>query len=191
MAEAPDNEFSRFVRKARPALRQIAFQLSDDWYEADDLAQRTLIALHRRWDMLDNREKIAGYAKKIMIRLITADRRSQRWSREVLRDLPPEPDPAPDPYTALGDRLVLLEALSELGPRQRAAVLLRYWEDRSVEETAWAMGSAGSTVRSQTARALVALRSALLPEASLGAGGKPELRDRTGVHMLEGDRPAS
>ncbi|GIH66568.1 SigE family RNA polymerase sigma factor [Microbispora siamensis] len=161
MAEAHDDEFSRYVKEARPALRRTAFILSADWHEAEDLVQRTLLAIHRRWDRLEQRDKITSYARTIMVRLISSDRRTHRWSREVLHPLPPEPEPQSDPYALVLDRILLLKALAGLGPRQRAAVVLRYWEDRSVEETAWVMGSEGSTVRSQTVRALAALRTAL------------------------------
>ncbi|MFD8564733.1 SigE family RNA polymerase sigma factor [Streptosporangium canum] len=171
MAVAREDEFSRYVKEARPALRRTAFLLSSDWYEADDLVQRTLIALHRRWDSLERRDRIAGYARTVMIRMIISDRRSRRWSREALPGVLPEPAAAPDPYALLGDRLVLMRALAVLGPRQRAAVVLRYWEDRSVEETARVMGSVGSTVRSQTVRALDILRSVLQAEAYGPAGG--------------------
>ncbi|MFF5207184.1 SigE family RNA polymerase sigma factor [Streptosporangium sp. NPDC000396] len=173
MAEARDDEFSRYVKEARPALRRTAFLLSADWYEADDLVQRTLIAIHGRWDALQHRDKIAGYARTIMIRLIISDRRSHRRTREILHDRPPEPEPTPDPYALLGDRLQLMSALAVLGPRQRAVVVLRYWEDRSVEETARAMGSGLSTVRSQTARALATLRSVLQGDAEGNAEDAP------------------
>jgi RNA polymerase sigma-70 factor (sigma-E family) len=172
MAEAREDEFSRYVREARPALRRTAFLLTSDWYEADDLVQRTLITLHRKWESLEQRDHIGGYARTVMLRLLLADRRTHRWSREVLYDLPPEPDPTPDPYTLLADRMMLVDALAGLGPRQRAAVVLRYWEDRSVEETASAMGSVTSTVRSQTVRALATLRTALRTEPKNGAIAK-------------------
>ncbi|MFC0865981.1 SigE family RNA polymerase sigma factor [Sphaerimonospora cavernae] len=166
MAEAREDEFSRYVREVRPALRRAAFRLSDDWHEAEDLVQRTLIAIHRHWDTLERRDRIAGYARTILVRLISSDRRSHRWSREVLHERPPEPGPSPDPYARVVDRMLLMNALAALGPRQRAAVVLRYLEDRSVEETAGAMGSEGSTVRSQTVRALAALRSALADDGN-------------------------
>ena len=67
-----------------------------------------------------------------------------------------------------------MDALSVLGPRQRATVVLRYWEDRSVEETAQVMGSESSTVRSQTVRALKALRSALRAEDDGNAEDAPD-----------------
>ncbi|GIH67816.1 SigE family RNA polymerase sigma factor [Sphaerimonospora thailandensis] len=166
MAEARDDEFSRYVKEARPALRRAAFLLSSDWHEAEDLVQRTLMAIHRHWDNLERRDKITGYARAVMIRLISSDRRTHRWSREVLHERPPEPEPSPDPYARVVDRLLLMNALAALGPRQRTAVVLRYWEDRSVEETAGVMGSEGSTVRSQTVRALAALRSALADDGN-------------------------
>ncbi|GIH94909.1 SigE family RNA polymerase sigma factor [Planobispora siamensis] len=165
MEEMRDEEFAYFVRTIRPTLRRAAFQLSEDWYEADDLVQRTLMAIHRRWDALDRHDGMGAYAHRVMRRLLISDRRSLRWSREVLTEPLPDSVPAWDPYVQVGERLVLMEALAGLGPRQRAAVVLRYWEDRSVEETARAMGSGSSTVRSQTVRALNALRSAL------GGGG--------------------
>lgn len=161
MAEPRDDEFSRYVREARPALRRAAFMLSADWHEAEDLVQRTLMAIHRRWDTLERRDRIAAYARTIMVRLISRDRRSHRWSREILHERPPEAESVSDPYSSVIDRLLLMKALAALGPRQRTAVVLRFWEDRSVAETAWAMGSEGSTVRSQTVRALATLRSAL------------------------------
>ncbi|MEU9835303.1 SigE family RNA polymerase sigma factor [Streptosporangium sp. NPDC048047] len=186
MAGTRDDEFAHFVEATRSALRRAAFQLSDDWYEADDLVQRTLMTLHRHWERLDHHEKINAYARTVMTRLLISDRRAHRWSREVLGDSVPESVPAPDPYAALGDRLMLMDALAGLGPRQRAAVVLRYWEDRSVEETARVMGSGCSTVRSQTVRGLAALRSALQAEgdgnvedapdeALSGPCGEPEL----------------
>ncbi|MBG0829067.1 SigE family RNA polymerase sigma factor [Planomonospora sp. ID67723] len=161
MGEMRDEDFAHFVRNTRPALRRAAFHLSEDWYEADDLVQRTLMALHRHWDRLERHDKIEAYARTVMKRLIISDRRSLRRSREVLIELLPEPAPAADPYAMVGERMVLMEALAGLGPRQRATVVLRYWEDRSIEETAQAMGSGSSTVRSQAVRALNALRGVL------------------------------
>jgi RNA polymerase sigma-70 factor (sigma-E family) len=172
----PDDDFSGFAKGARPVLRRIAFSLSADWYEADDLVQRTLIAMHTHWQAINDQERVVRYAHKIMLRLLLCDRRSQRWSREVLHELPPEPDPPPDPYAALGDRELLMGALASLGPRQQTAVFLRYWEDRSVEETAEAMGCTPSTVRSQSVRALATLRSVLAAEGDTRADARVDAR---------------
>jgi RNA polymerase sigma-70 factor (sigma-E family) len=163
MTEVYDDEFTRYVKKARPSLRRTAFGFTADWFEADDLVQRTLLALYSRWEKLDHRDRIAAYAHRTMARLFISDRRARHWSHEIPCEQPPETEPAPDTCVVYGDRLLLVNALAELGPRQRAAVVLRYWDDRSVEETAEALGCVCSTIRSQTARALATLRSALAP----------------------------
>lgn len=162
------DEFTEYAKKARPGLQRIAFRLTADWHEADDLAQRTLIVLHERWETLERRDRIAAYVYTIMVRLLISDRRSQRWSSEILHEWLPEPAPAPDALALFGERLLLLDALADLSPRQRAAVVLRYWDDCSVEDTAQLLGCMSSTVRSQTARALATLRSRL--EADLREG---------------------
>ncbi|NUT42006.1 MAG: SigE family RNA polymerase sigma factor, partial [Thermoactinospora sp.] len=66
-----------------------------------------------------------------------------------------------DPYDLVGERIVLMDALARLGPRQRATIFLRFWEGRSAEDTARVMGNESSTVRSQTVRALSSLRATL------------------------------
>ncbi|MER6514987.1 sigma-70 family RNA polymerase sigma factor [Nonomuraea sp. NPDC001636] len=161
MAEVRGQEFADFAREARPMLRRVAFRLSDDWHEADDLVQRTLLALHRHWDGLDRRDRAEAYARQIMRRLLISDRRSLRWSREVLSGAPPDAAAALDPYDLVGERIVLMGALARLGPRQRATIFFRFWEGRSAEDTARVMGNESSTVRSQTVRALSTLRAAL------------------------------
>ncbi|MFB9204720.1 sigma-70 family RNA polymerase sigma factor [Nonomuraea spiralis] len=161
MADARGQEFANFAKEARPMLRRVAYRLSDDWHEADDLVQRTLLALHRRWDDLDRRDRAEAYARQIMRRLLISDRRSMRWSREVLSGAPPDAVSALDPYDLVGERIVLMDALARLGPRQRATIFFRFWEGRSAEDTARVMGNESSTVRSQTVRALTTLRAAL------------------------------
>jgi RNA polymerase sigma-70 factor (sigma-E family) len=171
-------EFTRFVVGARPALRRTAFRITTDWYEADDLVQRTLLALYRRWDTLERRDRLAAYAHTTMVRIAIGDRRTRRWSSEVLQSRLPEPDPMPDACAIIGDRLLLLDMLAGLGPRQRAAVVLRYWEDRQVEEIANLLGCLASTVRSQIARALATLRTALEPEGTSEDARSRELSRR-------------
>jgi RNA polymerase sigma-70 factor (sigma-E family) len=161
MSRKREDEFSRYVRARRPSLRRTAFLLVNDWHEADDLVQKTLVAVYRRWDALDRREALAAYTRRAMLRQFISERRSKRWSREFCSADPPEPPPAADETAGLPDRLVLLNALAELAPRQRAAVVLRYWEDLSVDETAHLLKCSPATIRSQTTRALATLRAAL------------------------------
>lgn len=167
MTEVPgDDGFTKYVEGARSSFRRSAFMLVGDWHEADDLVQRTLIALYRRWEGLDRRDDLGGYARTIMVRLVIDDRRKHRWLRELVQDPLPEPPPEADAAMKVADRHLLLAAVAELAPRQRIAVVLRYWEDLSVEETALVMGCSAATVRSQTARATAILRRRLL--ASFG-----------------------
>ncbi|MFD0475875.1 RNA polymerase sigma factor [Nonomuraea thailandensis] len=77
-----EHEFTCFVQRTRPALRRIAFALSDDWHEADDLVQRTLMTIFLRWPELDRRDTMAPYARRVMTRLLISDRRSSRWTRK-------------------------------------------------------------------------------------------------------------
>src|SRR5438105_8683260 len=101
MAEVYADDFTRYAARARPALHRTAFGFTADWHEAEDLVQRTLIALYTRWDKLEHRDKIAAYAYTVMVRLFISDRRSPRWSNEVLSDRPPDGEPAPDIFARL------------------------------------------------------------------------------------------
>jgi RNA polymerase sigma-70 factor (sigma-E family) len=156
-----DDEFSRYVRKARSELRRRAYLLCGDWHGADDLVQNTLIKVYRRWEDLERRDHLGGLTRTIMFRTFVSERRARRWSRELVLERPPERATQADGVTHVGDRLLLLRALAQLGPRQRAAIVLRYWEDLSVEETARTLGCSSATVRSQASRALTTLRCML------------------------------
>jgi RNA polymerase sigma-70 factor (sigma-E family) len=164
-----DGAFTRYVKAHRRDMRRQAYLLCGDWHEADDLVQQTLIKVLLRWEALEQRDGLAAYTRTVMFRTFVSDRRALRWSREFTSDRLPEPDPEPDGQERLADRLLLLEALDRLGPRQRAAIVLRYLEHRSAEEAADILGCSVATIRSNTCRALVHLRS-LLCGAALPVG---------------------
>ncbi|WBB67575.1 SigE family RNA polymerase sigma factor [Micromonospora sp. WMMD812] len=155
----PDIEadLHRFVESRYLHLRRTAYLLCGDWHRAEDLVQTALArmvvaARRRRIDSLD------AYSRRVLLRVYLDD--NQRGSRRRERlgsDLADLPAPAGDRVEAL----TVLAALRTLPPRQRAAVVLRYWEDRSVEETAEALGVSEGTVKSQCAKALAALRPVL------------------------------
>lgn len=96
-----------------------------------------------------------------MVRLVIDERRRHRWTRELLHDSPPEPEPAPEETTRVGDRILLLKALSALSDRQRSLIYLRYWEDLSIEDVAQITGCSCATVRSSTSRTLRTVRDRL------------------------------
>jgi RNA polymerase sigma-70 factor (sigma-E family) len=159
-----DDGFSEYVKQARSELRRRAFLLCGDWFEADDLTQKTLLKVLHQWPHLDNRERLGGFTRTVMVRVYLSDRRAARWTREVLADHRLEPEPI-DPADS-DDHLLLSFALARLGRRQRATIVLRYWEHLTVRETAEALGCSPATVRSQTSRALATLRF-LLTDPSL------------------------
>jgi RNA polymerase sigma-70 factor (sigma-E family) len=139
----------------------LAFLLCGDWDRADDLVQETLVRLHRRWASI----AIAGadaYARRVLLN-VTIDERRRPWRREIATEVLPEvvgidPEPA-------GVHL-LSAALRALPPRQRAVLVLRFFDDLSVEQTAAALDCSTGTVKSQTARGLARLRR-LLPDDEL------------------------
>ncbi|MFD4532218.1 SigE family RNA polymerase sigma factor [Kitasatospora sp. NPDC058397] len=159
--DQPDDDFAQYVKEARLALRRNAFVLVGDWFAADDLVQQTLIALYRHWCQLERRDELSAYTRTVMVRLFISERRGRRWTREQTQDVLPEPEPAQEETYRVGDRLLLLAALSTLTPRQRSLVFLRYWEDLSIDETAQIMSCSPATVRSSTSRTLRLLREKL------------------------------
>ena len=137
-------------------LRTVAYLLSGDWHQADDLTQTTIIKLYGAWHRIADMENLDGYARTVMVNTFLAERRSP-WRRVLLRSAGEEPVVQPD----LDAILDLRQALSVLPARQRATVVLRYYCDLSVEQTADAMKCSTGNVKSQTARALDTLRHAL------------------------------
>ncbi|HET6357068.1 SigE family RNA polymerase sigma factor [Streptomyces sp.] len=156
--EAHEERFARYVVGARPALRRKAFVLVGDWFAADDLVQQTLITVYRNWERLERHDALSAYTRTVMVRIFVDERRRHRWTRELLQGSLPEPEPATEEMTRVGDRMILLKALSTLSARQRSLVYLRYWEDLSIEEVARIMDCSAATVRSSTSRALRILR---------------------------------
>jgi RNA polymerase sigma-70 factor (sigma-E family) len=157
MGGETDADLHAFVQIRYPHLRRTAYLLCGDWYRAEDLVQTALArvvvaARRRRVDSLD------AYSRRVLMRVFLDDR-DRGWRRREhstdrltdVADAPPDRDAA----------LTVLAALRSLPPRQRAVVVLRYWEDRSVEETAQALGIHQGTVKSQCAKALDTLRTVL------------------------------
>jgi RNA polymerase sigma-70 factor (sigma-E family) len=152
-----DREFTAYVAARAPALRRVAYLLCGDWHRAEDLTQSALARLYLAWSRARRTGAIDRYARRIVVRVFLDERR-RLWRREVPTAVLPEPPVAA--HTS-EDRLVVLEALDLVPPRQRAALVLRFWEDLSVAETAEALGCSEGTVKSQTARGLAALRQHL------------------------------
>lgn len=161
-----DADFSRYFAARAHTLRATAYLLCGDWHRAEDLTQTALTKLYVVWPSLARHDALDGYARKIIVRTFLAENRRSWRRREQLTDAPPEwPAGEPEPE----HRVLVREALRVVPPRQRAVLVLRYWNDLSVEQTAAALGCGTGTVKSQAARGLAALRRKLAEGGDRGA----------------------
>lgn len=151
-----DREFGEFVDARALVLRRTAYLLCGDWHRAEDLVQTALTKLYVVWPRV-RRQSVDAYARKILVRAAIDESRRGFRSRETVVDSVPE---TPTPGTAPAD-LDVRRALALLPMGQRTVVVLRYWEDLSVTETARLLGRTEGTVKSQAAKGLAALRDLL------------------------------
>ncbi|MGW7679378.1 SigE family RNA polymerase sigma factor [Kribbella sp. NPDC054772] len=159
MAER-DREFVEFVEEAGAALRRTAFLVAGDRHRADDVVQDALYKLYLAWPKVRRAGNPFAYARRIVVNT-AYDGRRRPWRREVaIADVPDQVD-LEDFASGYAERDEVLEALRSLGPRQRACVVLRYYEDLSIEQTAEILGCSEGTVKSQAARGLDTLRRAI------------------------------
>jgi RNA polymerase sigma-70 factor (sigma-E family) len=155
-----DDEFRAYVLAARPGLLRTATLLAaGDAYLAEDVVQTSLTKLYVAWPRVRT-EGPERYARRILVNAFTDETR-RPWRRERSHDVVPDA-PAAEP-ASLEDRDAVRRALASLPPRMRAAVVLRYWLELDVAETAAALGCSQGTVKSQTARGLERLRALLGP----------------------------
>ncbi len=156
MPQAPD--FDDFVRgRSSPMLRSAWLLTGGDWALAEDLVQTALGEVWRHWARVAVMDSPEAYAHKAMVNTFLRWR-GRRWTGEVASAELPEPARDTGGFSRVDERESLRRALRELTARQRAVVVLRYFEDRSEAETARIMGCSAGTVKSQAARALARLR---------------------------------
>jgi RNA polymerase sigma-70 factor (sigma-E family) len=160
-----DEEYLTYVRARVPALRRLAFQLSGDAHEADDLVQETVTKLYVRWARIRSLASVDAYVNKMLVRTFLDSRRRGWW--KVLLGTPPERVAPPEP--AVEERDLVRKALAQVPPKQRAVLVLRYLNDLPVAETAAALGCSEGTVKSQTAHGLAALRRILTRHEETGS----------------------
>jgi RNA polymerase sigma-70 factor (sigma-E family) len=157
MSAAGEDAFRAFALSRRPALRRTAFLLCGDWHQADDLVQATMVKLYVAWPRIRAEGPPDAYAQRTLVRCFIDERR-RPWRRESPVEIADHLEVTPDTDEDLHD---LRSALDRLPKRQRATLLLRFWLDMSVAQTADALGCSDGTVKSQTARALTTLRGLL------------------------------
>jgi RNA polymerase sigma-70 factor (sigma-E family) len=163
-------EFDEYVAARLSSLRQLAFVLSRDWHQADDVVQGALTKLYLHWPKARAATSIDAYVRTIVIREFLRQQRSS-WARlvSVTSLLPDRPGAASDADTALD----VGAALATLPVRQRATLVLRFYCDLSVEQSAQVLDCSPGTVKSQTAKALRALRRLLGTESGIDGTSEP------------------
>lgn len=156
-----DSSFDAFVEARSAGLLRTAYLLTGDRQHAEDLVQTALLRAMRRWAQA--RVAPEAYVRRVLINL------SHDRMRSLVRR--PQEEPSPPDMEALGggdpgfdgviERRVVVAALAELPVRQRQVVVLRFFEDLSIEQTAELLGCSTGTVKSYTSRALSRLRDLL------------------------------
>jgi RNA polymerase sigma-70 factor (sigma-E family) len=154
-----DEEFSAFAAADGGQLVGFAFLLTGNRHDAEDLAQQALVRTAAHWHTA--RESPGRYSRKVLLNLVRDRWRVRRRQAETLAGDLTDLSPVADAAETTVDRQLLLRACRLLPLHQRAVLVLRFWEDRSVEETAAVLGCSAGTVKSQTHRALARLRDAL------------------------------
>ncbi|HZV25037.1 MAG TPA: SigE family RNA polymerase sigma factor [Acidothermaceae bacterium] len=162
MRAADEAEFKAYAAGRMRDLRRTAFLLCGDWHHADDVVQTVFTKLYVNWDKVQRHDRLDGYVRTMLVRDTFDRRRRLSWRRELSSAEPPETPTVPT--SSVEDRLMLFDALAKMPPRQRAVVVLRFWEDLDVTETAHLLGCTEGTVKSQSARGLAKLRELLAPE---------------------------
>jgi RNA polymerase sigma-70 factor (sigma-E family) len=148
-------DFDSFVERRSPALVRTAYLLTRDHDLAEDLVQTTLVKAWGAWKRIDDDPE--PYVRKIMVNTYTGWWR-RRWRGEVPTAELPDADHTGDETRTVDDRTVLWAALARLTRRQRAVIVLRYFEDLPEAVVADLLGCSVGTVKSQTSKALAKLR---------------------------------
>ncbi|MCX4866056.1 SigE family RNA polymerase sigma factor [Streptomyces sp. NBC_00257] len=158
MKSAQEDQYLEFVAERAKALYRSAYVLAaGDTHLAEDLVQETLSRVYVHWKRVARADSPAAYAQTVLVRTSLTLRRRRSTGERPTGNMPDSAAAGPD--AAL--RLTLLDALGQLPPRDRAVLLLRYWEDRSIEETAGMLRLSSSAVRSRGTRALNRVRALL------------------------------
>ena len=153
--------FGAYVTARRDHLLRTAYLLCGDHHAAEDLVQAALVSAASRWSRIADDPE--AYIRRSMVNQHVSWWRRHRGRVRTVADVPERRGTAGDVHRAVEDSLTLTAALAALAPRQRAVVVLRFFEDLDVATTAEVLGCSTGTVSSQTSDALRRLRT-LVPE---------------------------
>jgi RNA polymerase sigma-70 factor (sigma-E family) len=154
-----ETEFVRFATVAAPRLRRTAYLLCHDWHFAQDLTQTALSKSYVSWKKVSRSGNPESYCRAILLRVFLDHQRRQSSTEVTTAEFPESAR-----WQGSELRLTLLDALDQLPPRDRAIVVLRYWEDQTIEATASMLDLSAETVKKQSSRSLTRLRNLLQDE---------------------------
>lgn len=158
-----EDGYAAFVRARSHALLRSAYLLTGDQHLAEDLVQEALARTHRAWLGLRQTGNAEAYARRIMYHLQVSTWRRRKVAEQLSGDIPEPTERNTDDTESITLRMTVERALRSLSPKQRAVVVLRYFDDHTEAETAELLGVSVGTVKTQTGRALERLRK-LVPE---------------------------
>jgi len=152
-------EFTAFVEASAPRLRRTAYLMCRDWHLAQDLTQTTFVRMYEVWGRIRHTANLEAYSRRVLMNAVFDQRKRRSAGEVVLAELP---EAAPErPGDTVETHVALLRALATLPVRDQAIVVLRHWEDLSVETVAGILDVSVSVVKTQNGRALERLRAAL------------------------------
>lgn len=151
--------FSSYVKDRQPVLLRTARSLTANPSDAEDLLQTALAKTYVAWDRIEDHRALDGYVRRALLNTRTSQWRKRKVDEFVCDELPePETVPAGDPAEQQALHDAMWRAIMKLPARQRAMVVLRYYEDLSEVQTAEVLGVSVGTVKSAVSRALGKLR---------------------------------
>jgi RNA polymerase sigma-70 factor (sigma-E family) len=168
-----DAAFTAFVRARGRSLARSAFLIAGDVCRAEDVLQTALAETYLRWETLRHPGAAEAYVRRVIV-TVNAGWWRRRWRDEVPHEVLPD-RAVPDQAHEIVDRQVLMTALRELSARQRAVIVLRYFDDLSERDTADALGCSSGSVKRHTSRALERLRELIVTESEV-IGADPATR---------------
>jgi RNA polymerase sigma-70 factor (sigma-E family) len=169
MAEDAGDAFGRFVREQTPTLYRSAYLLTGNAHEAEELLQDTLTRLYPKWHLVTGADSPLAYVRRALTNRFISDRRAPLRRDTSLWELPETPD-GHDVGESVAVSATIWQLLGTLPPKQRAAVVLRYFSDLPDEETAAAIGCRPVTVRSLVSRGIATLRAGYLAGSAAAEG---------------------
>jgi RNA polymerase sigma-70 factor (sigma-E family) len=152
---ADRSEYDAFVEASWHRLLRTAYLLTRDWGAAEDLVQTALVKAWQAWPRLGGERE--AYVRKIIVNVHVSWWR-RRGRAELTTGSPPEQAQTADHMGQADEREVVWQALGRLPARQRAVIVLRFFEDLTEAQTALTLGCSVGTVKSQASRALAKLR---------------------------------